>query len=79
MQSHRAQSGIAFVIVIWVMVLLAVLLSGFVIVARSEALQARFLFDSAQARYAAEAGVSRSIWELRNADPLTMWVPDGLK
>jgi general secretion pathway protein K len=69
--------GVAFVVVIWVMVLLAVLLSGFVVVARTEALQARFLFDSAQARYAAEAGVSRATWELRNTDPLTMWVPDG--
>jgi general secretion pathway protein K len=69
--------GIAFIVVIWVMVLLAVLLSGFVVVARTEALQSRFLFDSAQARYAAEAGISRATWELRNTDPLTMWVPDG--
>ncbi len=69
--------GIAFVVVIWVMVLLAVLLSGFVVVARTESMQARFLLDSTQARYAAEAGISRAAWELRNFDPLTMWVPDG--
>lgn len=73
----KHQSGIAFIVVIWVMALLAVLLSGFVVVARTEAMQARFLFDSAQARYAAEAGVSRAVWELRNPDLLTAWVPDG--
>ncbi len=77
MATMRRQRGIAFIVVIWVMVLLTVLLSGFVVVARTEALQARFLFDSAQARYAAEAGISRASWELRNFDPLTMWVPDG--
>lgn len=76
-QSPVAQRGIAFIIVIWVMVLLTVVLSGFVVVARTEALQSRFLLDSAQARYAAEAGISRVVWELHNTDPLTMWVPDG--
>jgi general secretion pathway protein K len=77
MSQRKSSRGVAFVVVIWFMVLLAVLLSGFVVVARTEAVQARFLFDSAQARYAAEAGVSRASWELRNTDPLTMWVPDG--
>jgi len=77
MTCRRRQGGIAFIVVIWVMVLLTVLLSGFVVIARTEAMQARFLFDSAQARYAAEAGISRASWELRNIDPLTMWVPDG--
>lgn len=75
--TRKRNRGIAFIIVIWVMILLGVLLSGFVVVARTEALQSRFLMDSAQARYAAEAGVSRASWELRNTDPLTMWVPDG--
>lgn len=75
--SRRGQRGIAFIVVIWVLLLLTVILGGFVVVARTEALQARFLFDTAQARYAAEAGVSRVIWELRNPDPLTTWVADG--
>ncbi len=77
MRNIRNQRGVAFIIVIWVMVVLTVLLSGFVVVARTEAMQSRFLLDSAQARYAAEAGISRASWELRNIDPLTMWVPDG--
>ena len=75
--ARGAARGIAFIVVIWVLLLLTVILGGFVVVARTEALQARFLFDTAQARYAAEAGVSRVIWELRNADPMSTWVPDG--
>lgn len=71
------QRGIAFVIVLWVMALLAVLLGSFVVVARTENLQTRHLFDTTQARYAAEAGISRAAYELRRSDPLSRWVPDG--
>lgn len=69
--------GIAFVIVLWVMALLAVLLGSFVVIARTENLQTRHLFDTTQARYAAEAGISRASYELRRTDPLARWVPDG--
>lgn len=75
---RRSQSrGIAFIVVVWVLALLAVLLAGFAVIARTEALQARHLAESTRARYMAEVGISRAIWELRNADPLTRWVSDG--
>ena len=64
-------------LVLWVVALLAVLLGSFVVVARTENLQSRHLFDSARARYAAEAGLSRAVYELLRSDPLTRWVPDG--
>ena len=73
----RRPRGIAFVIVLWVMALLAVLLGSFVVIARTENLQTRHLFDTTQARYAAEAGISRASYELRRTDPLARWVPDG--
>ena len=73
----KAARGIAFVIVLWVMALLAVLLGSFVVIARTENLQTRHLFDTTQARYAAEAGISRASYELRRSDPLARWVPDG--
>ena len=69
--------GIALLVVLWVMVLLAVVLGGFAVLARSEDLQTRHLFDSARARYAAEAGLARAVYELRRADPNTRWVADG--
>ncbi len=71
------QRGIAFIVVIWVLLLLAVLLAGFAVIARTEGLQARHLADSTRARYMAEAGISRAVWELRNPDPLTRWAGDG--
>lgn len=74
---RRRQQGIAFILVIWVLVLLAVLLAGFAVVARTEALQARHLAESTRARYMAEVGISRAVWELRNPDPLTRWAGDG--
>ncbi len=74
---RKRQSGIAFVVVIWVLLLLAVLLAGFAVISRTEALQARHLAESTRARYMAEAGISRAVWELRNADPLTRWASDG--
>ena len=74
---RRRQRGIAFIVVIWVMVLLTVLLAGFAVIARTEALQARHLAESTRARYMAEVGISRAVWELRNPDPLTRWAGDG--
>ena len=69
--------GVALLLVLWAVALLAILLGGFVLLARTETLQSRFLLDATRARYAAEAGVSRAVYELRRADPLTRWVPDG--
>lgn len=73
------QRGTALLLVLWVVTLLGILLGSFVVLARAEQLQTRYLFDSTRARYAAEAGISRAIYEMRRADPLTRWVPDGRK
>ena len=74
---RRKQRGTALLLVLWVVALLGILLGSFVVLARSEQLQTRYLFDTTRARYAAEAGLSRAVYELRRADPLTRWVPDG--
>jgi general secretion pathway protein K len=76
MNSTR-QRGVALLIVLWVLALVAVLLGGFVLLARTEQLEARHLADGAQARYAAEAGVSRAVYELMRPNPDTRWVADG--
>ncbi|MEO8672533.1 MAG: type II secretion system protein GspK [Tahibacter sp.] len=74
---HRPQSGVAFILVLWVIALISIVLGSFAVIARTENLQARHLFDSVAARYAAEAGIHRAVYELRNPDPLTRWVADG--
>ncbi|MDR2013808.1 MAG: general secretion pathway protein GspK [Rhodanobacter sp.] len=57
--------------------MLSILLGSFSLIARTENLQSRHLFDSTQARYAAEAGLNLAIYELRKPDVLARWVGDG--
>ncbi|MEO7431336.1 MAG: hypothetical protein ABIR62_04820 [Dokdonella sp.] len=71
------QRGVAFVLVLWVIAMLAILLGSFSLVARTESLQSRHLFDSTQARYAAEAGLNLAVFELRKSDPVQQWIGDG--
>jgi general secretion pathway protein K len=72
-----AQRGVAFLVVLWVIALVAVLLGSFAVVARTENLQARHLLDATRARYAAEAGINLAAYAMRLPDPQTRWVPDG--
>lgn len=73
---HRSR-GLAFVLMLWVIAMLAILLGSFSLVARTESLQSRHLFDTTKARYAAEAGLNLAVFELRKSDPLARWVADG--
>jgi general secretion pathway protein K len=77
MYRSRQQSGIALVVVLWVLVLLTIVVGVYAVLTRTETLQARFLFDVTEARYAAEAGIHRGVFEMRNPDIQTRWVPDG--
>jgi general secretion pathway protein K len=69
--------GVAFLLVLWVIAMLSILLGSFSLIARTENLQSRHLFDATQARYAAEAGLNLAVFELRKSDPLARWIGDG--
>ncbi|MDR3389266.1 MAG: type II secretion system protein GspK [Rudaea sp.] len=71
------QRGVALILVLWVIALMSVLLGSFALIARTENLESRHLFDTTTARFAAEAGLERAVYELRNPDQLTRWVGDG--
>lgn len=73
------QSGAAFLLVLWLLALLTILLGSFALMARTESLQARHLFDTTTARYAAEAGINRAVYQMAIADPQQRWTPDGRK
>lgn len=75
--SHGRARGIAFILVLWVIAMLSILLGSFAMIARTENLQSRHLFDTTKARYAAEAGLNLAVYELRKNDPLERWVGDG--
>jgi type II secretory pathway component PulK len=74
---RRRQRGVAFVLVMWVIAMLSVLLGSFALVARTEGLQSRHLFDTTTARYAAEAGLNLAVYALSRSDPTQKWVADG--
>lgn len=77
MRRRGSSRGIALIVVMWILVLLSITVGIYAVLARTEGLQARFLFDETAARYAAEAGVHRAVFEMRSPDPETRWVPDG--
>ena len=69
--------GAALLFALWAVALLAALLAGLALGARSEGEAALNLYSQTRARYAADAGVARAIEALREGDPARRWVPDG--
>lgn len=72
------QSGVALVLVLWVVTLLTVIAGNFSFGLRGEVLTARNQLSSAQARALADAGVQVALYELMKppSDPLR-WQGDG--
>jgi general secretion pathway protein K len=75
--SRRAQRGVALLLVLWACTLLAIMLGGYAMTARTEGLQARYQFAQTQAHYAAEAGLSRAIYGLQDTRLAERWLADG--
>jgi general secretion pathway protein K len=75
--ARSGSRGVAFLLVLWVIAMLSVMLGSFALIARTELMQSRHLFDTTQARYAAEAGLDLAVYELRKSDPMTRWIGDG--
>jgi general secretion pathway protein K len=76
-RSLRAQRGIALLVVLWACTLLAIMLGGYAMLARSEGLQARYQFAQTQAQYDAEAGLARAIYGLQDTQLAQRWLADG--
>ena len=77
MSARRPQRGIALLVVLWACTLLAIMLGGYAMQARTEGLQARFEFARTQAHYAAEAGLARAIYGLQDPQLQRRWLADG--
>jgi general secretion pathway protein K len=73
----QGQRGVALLVVLWACTLLAILLGGYAMLARTEGLQARYQFAQTQAHYAAEAGLMRAIYGLQDPQTPQRWIPDG--
>ena len=77
LRAPSRERGAALILVMWVIAFMGVLLGSFSLIARTENLQSRHMFDATTARYAAEAGLERAVFEVQNRDPLKRWVGDG--
>jgi general secretion pathway protein K len=80
MMARRNESGIALVIVLWVVILLTVIVSSFVYSSRSHIQATANLLTRARAEALADAGVHRAIHELfKPSEDGARWKPDGLE
>lgn len=76
---NRGQRGVALVLVLWVITLLAVIAGNFAFSMRGEAHIARNLLSTAQAQAQADAGVQRAWFELmKPPTDLQRWQSNGL-
>lgn len=75
--SKHGQRGVALLVVLWACTLLAIMVGGYAMLARTEGLQARYQFAQTQAHYAAEAGLMRAIYALQDPQLQQRWMPDG--
>jgi len=71
------QRGVALLLVLWACTLLAVVLGGYAVLARTQALQVHYQFAQTRAHYAAEAGVIRAIYAVQDPVATRRWVGDG--
>ncbi|WP_440225630.1 general secretion pathway protein GspK [Dokdonella sp. MW10] len=56
---------------------MSVLLGSFALIAHTEGMQSRHLFDTTTARYAAEAGLNLAVFGLSKTSPEEKWMADG--
>jgi len=74
---NRAQQGMALLLVLWAMALLAMLLGTLVVEVRQQARLGLWQTEHTRASLAAEAGLNLAVRALTDADPPRRWVADG--
>ena len=76
-KAGRGARGIALVVVLWMLTLLAVIAASFTTTTRTETRLARNLVENAKAEALADAAVHRAIVGLLDGDPDARWAADG--
>jgi general secretion pathway protein K len=74
---QRKERGIALILVLWVLILLGMIAASFLRESRLGTNLARNMTENAKAEALADAGVSRAMLGLLDADPATAWRGDG--
>ena len=74
---RRTDSGVALLLVIWLIALLTAVVGAFAMAARVEYLQGRTLSDGVVADEAARAGLEYAMTRVVDLDQTRQWLPDG--
>jgi general secretion pathway protein K len=77
MKGLSSQRGVALLLVMWLVALLAALVGAFALIARTEHLQGRVLVRGLVAENAARAGIEYAMTRVAAPDPRQRWLPDG--
>ncbi|MFC5577163.1 general secretion pathway protein GspK [Lysobacter niabensis] len=77
MKRRAGQRGVALLLVMWLIALLAALVGAFALIARTEHLQGRVLVRGLVAENAARAGIEYALTRVAATDPRQQWLPDG--
>lgn len=77
LKSARLQSGVALVMVLWILLLVTISTGAYTLMARMDQLEAHTVLWGTRARMGAEAGVNLAVLALRDPDPLNRWIADG--
>ena len=71
------QSGIALVLVLWVLLLLTIITGSFALMSRMDRLESHSLLWGTQARFSAEAGIDLAVLALRDPEDENRMLADG--
>jgi general secretion pathway protein K len=77
MKMRSLQSGVALVMVLWILLLVTISTGAYTLMARMDQLEAHTVLWSTRARLAAEAGMNMSVLSLSDPQEDERWIPDG--
>jgi len=77
MNMRSSQSGIALVMVLWILLLVTISTGAYTLMARMDQLEAHTVMWSTRARLAAEAGMNMAVLVLRDPEEDQRWIADG--
>jgi general secretion pathway protein K len=74
---QRTQTGVALVMVLWILLLVTISSGAYTLMARMDQLEAHTVIWGTRARLIAEAGLNLAVLSLRDPEDAQRWTPDG--
>ncbi len=77
MNLRKTQTGVALVMVLWILLLVTISSGAYTLMARMDQLEAHSVMWGTRARLIAEAGLNFAVLSLRDPEDEQRWMPDG--